>query len=164
MSDELTIQAKGGIARAEKLTAEQRTEIAQKAAGVRWGKRLRRAEFSGTLTIGDAVLPCAVLDDGTRVLTQGGFLLAIGRSRTPKAGTGVQKTGVDQTPTFLAANNLKPLLTPELVVSTVPMEYIEQNGIVTYGYKAVWRSFARRIRHQRRTMPNFSKMQSSPLS
>jgi hypothetical protein len=30
---------KGGKARAEKLTAEQRSEIAKKAAAARWGKR-----------------------------------------------------------------------------------------------------------------------------
>ena len=49
------------------------------------------------LVIGDIEIPCYVLEDETRVLSQGGFLQAIGRSRTPKAGTG----GVDLTQSFL---------------------------------------------------------------
>ena len=57
------------------------------------------------LVIGDVEIPCYVLEDETRVLSQGGFLQSIGRSRTPKAGNG----GVDKVPSFLAADNLQPL-------------------------------------------------------
>ena len=52
------------------------------------------------LVIGDIEIPCYVLEDETRVLSQGGFLQSIGRSRTPRAGTG---GGGDNTPSFLAA-------------------------------------------------------------
>jgi len=34
-------------------------------------------------------IPCAVIDGEIRVLSQAGFLRAIGRARSPKAGTGV---------------------------------------------------------------------------
>lgn len=134
--DELTPQSKGGKARRDKLTPEQRKEIAAKGAEARWGKKIPKALYTGTVTIGTSKLPCAVLDDGTRVLSQGGFLLAIGRSRTPKGGTGVLKGGVDKTPSFLAARNLKSLLTDELVVSTTPVEYTDESDQSAFGFRA----------------------------
>ena len=36
----------------------------------------------------ELVIPCAVLEDGTRLLTQWGFYRAIGRSGSPAAGWG----------------------------------------------------------------------------
>ena len=47
--------------------------------------------------------------------------------------------GVDETPTFLAANNLKPHVSKELSASTAPtapIAFIDQNGQLAYGYKA----------------------------
>lgn len=88
--------SKGGIARANTMTPEQRSEIAQKAVRARWAKagklkevpaQVRDAEikevfttnnepslpfsmFKGTLTLGDYELECHVLSDGKRVFTQ----------------------------------------------------------------------------------------------
>jgi hypothetical protein len=67
---------KGGKARAEKLSAEQRSEIAKKAVEARWARvrgekplsQIPKATHAGTLKIGDVELSCAVLEDGTRVL------------------------------------------------------------------------------------------------
>ena len=85
------------------------------------------------LVIGDIEIPCYVLEDETRVLSQGGFLQAIGRSRTPKAGTG----GVDLTQSFLAASNLKPFVGESLGVSTKPILFlIASGGPIAYGYPA----------------------------
>ena len=84
------------------------------------------------LTIGNIEIPCYVLEDETRVLSQGGFLRAIGRSRTPKAGTG----GVDKPPFFLAANNLSPFISNELLVSTTPIPFQRAEGARAYGYRA----------------------------
>ena len=85
------------------------------------------------LIIGDIEIPCYVLEDETRVLTQGGFLKAIGRSRTPKAGTG----GVDNPPTFLASKNLYPFILKNLVLSTTPVPFrVPGHGPVAYGYRA----------------------------
>lgn len=84
------------------------------------------------LELGRFKLPCAVLEDGTRVLTQGAFLKTIGRSRTPKGGTGAT---VAQIPTFLAANNLKPFVDNELLLSTKPIKFYLGKRIA-YGYKA----------------------------
>ena len=62
-------------------------------------KELPKALFQGEIKIGNGILPCAVLKDGTRILNQAGFLRAIGRSRSPKAKHGVT---VAETPTFLS--------------------------------------------------------------
>src|SRR5688572_28770908 len=42
--------------------------------------KLPRATHTGELKIGEAVFKCAVLEDGTRVLTQQTFSQALGRS------------------------------------------------------------------------------------
>lgn len=78
-------------------------------------------------------IQCAVLQDGTRLLTQGGFLLAIGRSRTPKAGTGAT---VAEVPTFLAANNLKPYIDNDLIESTKSIRFLNTGNRIASGYKA----------------------------
>jgi hypothetical protein len=96
-------------------------------------KKLPEATHEGVLTIGQHKIPCAVLADGTRLLTQGGFLQAIGRSRTPKAGTG---GGVAEIPTFLAAANLKPFVNNELLLSSTPIAFITTKGARAVGYKA----------------------------
>src|SRR5262249_36913636 len=71
-------KAKGGFARAQKLTPQQRREIARKAALKRWGTAtLPKADYTGVLKIG-AGLPCFVLDDGRRMVSGRGITKAIG--------------------------------------------------------------------------------------
>src|SRR5437867_12379931 len=76
------IQSKGGLARAESLSPEQRTEIASKAAAARWN--LPKATHEGDLELGSYTLHCAVLENGQRVLTQSDFMRALGRARQAK--------------------------------------------------------------------------------
>jgi len=74
--------AMGGLARAQKLSPEQRRQIAQLAAAVRWAGHEGppiQATHVGTLVIGEAELDCAVLEDGRRVLSQRGVNRALGR-------------------------------------------------------------------------------------
>lgn len=94
---------------------------------------MKKATHAGELKIGNILIPCAVLDDGTRLLTQGGFLKAIGRSRTPKAGTGAT---VAQTATFVAANNLKPFVDKDLIASTKAIVFLDSTGRSSVGYRA----------------------------
>ena len=79
------------------------------------------------LIIGDVEIPCYVLEDETRVLTQSGFLEAIGRSRPRSAGTGV-KSSIDKLPHFLRAANLKPFISKELSRSVSPLRFIPPAG------------------------------------
>ncbi len=86
------------------------------------------------LVIGDIEIPCYVLEDETRVLSQQGFLTAIGRARKARAG---QKDRVDNLPTFLSANNLKPYVSSDLIGSTTPIPFKPSHGGSTgYGYRA----------------------------
>lgn len=96
----------------------------------------------GFITIGDAKIPCAVLDNGERVLTQQGVLRAIGRSRTAKGGEGAS---VDEGAPFLRAANLKPFVSKELEASTRPLIFKPLKGGYTpkgsavgiaYGFRA----------------------------
>ncbi len=132
---------KGGEARAKALTAEERSEIARHAATVRWKKAgkdvhpVLRATHSGEMPVGETIIPCAVLEDGTRLLTQEGFLKAIGRAAKAKGGQGASVV-VDGPPAFLAANNLKPFISQELIESTTPVVFQSSKGVKAYGYKA----------------------------
>ena len=103
---------KGGKARAQSLTSEQRREIARSVALARWEKeeegKTPHATHEAVLQIGTTEIPCAVLDNKMRVLSQGAFLLAIGRAEKAKGGQGSAGMTVDELPPFLAADNLNP--------------------------------------------------------
>lgn len=129
-------RAVGGHARAASLTEEQRKQIARKAADARWGKELPKATHEGPVRIGGATISAANLSDGRRVLSQGQFLRAIGRSSTPRAGTGVQAT-LDELPSFLQAKVLSPFISSELRDSTKPIFYLDKSGNRAVGYDAL---------------------------
>ena len=134
MQDEtMNPQVKGGLARAEALSQRERTEIARNAAQSRWSPDIPKATHEGMLHIGNAAIPCAVLEDGTRVLTQWGFLRAIGRSGRPAAGRG---SDVKKLAPFLALDKLNPYVSKELADSTKPIVFRVPRGVKAYGYKA----------------------------
>lgn len=56
-------KAKGGRARAQKLSADRRKEIAQRAALVRW-EPVPKANYTGILHIAGVEIPCAVYEQG----------------------------------------------------------------------------------------------------
>jgi len=125
----------GGIARAEALSAARRKEIAKLAAEKRWAGSLPTTVYEGGFNLGNTDISCAVLPDGTRLITQATFLRALGRSRSPKAGTGVLST-VDELPFFLQAEALKPFISSDLEESTKPIFYFGQSGAKGVGYDA----------------------------
>ena len=132
-------RARGGKVRAERLSSARKKEIAASGAAARTAyKALPLAEFGSPdrpLRILGVELPCYVLADGTRVLTQDGFLRAIGRSPRPAAGKG-GSVGFDKLPSFLAATNLKPLISDELIASTTPIFFRLPTGGRAVGYRA----------------------------
>ena len=73
-------KARGGLARAAKLTDDERKAVARKAAIVRWDRvnDVPQSAYTGDLEIGDMVFPCSVLSDGTRILTQSDFMKGMG--------------------------------------------------------------------------------------
>lgn len=129
----------GGIARAKSLSGEERSAIARRAALTRHRGDLPKAIAEGVLEIGNVTLPCAVLDDNgnTRVLSQNGFLKAIGRHPFASGGTG---SAIDETAPFLRANNLKPFISEDLRRSSTPLIYLPRNPTsgaagIGYGYR-----------------------------
>lgn len=128
-------KVRGGKARAEALTPDKRVRIAQIGADARWGKGIPEAQYVGEFNIGSYAVDCAVLPNETRVIAQASYLRAIGRSRSPKAKTGILST-VDDLPFFLQASALKPFITKDLVKSTTPIFYRTEKGGRAVGYNA----------------------------
>lgn len=130
-------------ARAEKLTGKERSEIARHAAFARHSAKYPKAIAEGELVFGELRISCAVLDDSadgmsnTRVLTQGGFLKAIGRAEKAKGGEGAAGDG---RPAFLRAKNLEEYISDELLASTQAVEFVplRSSGYQgrAFGYKA----------------------------
>ncbi len=96
-------------------------------------KKIVGAILQGEMIIGDLVIPCAVLKDGTRVLTQKGFSRALGRVK-------YSSKVVTKLPPFLSANNLKPFISEELQEVTTPIKFKSISGGgykgYSYGYNA----------------------------
>ncbi len=136
MGKQSSNKSKGGHARAESLTPEERKEIARNAALARWDADVPQADFEGDFDIGNKKISAAVLANGKRLLTQSTFLRALGRSRSPKAGTGILST-VDGIPYFLQADVLKPFISEELLASTTPIFFRTKTGKKMVGYDAV---------------------------
>src|SRR5262249_50378000 len=99
----------------------------------RWNKDIPQATHIGDLVIGDAVIPCAVLEDGTRLLTQAGFLSALGRSPKPK---GRSQTVADGLPPFLNTKSLKGLITQQIIDTRALIFFRMPSGAKAHGYRA----------------------------
>jgi hypothetical protein len=127
--------SRGGRARADAMTKEERRAQAKAAALARWSADMPQAECEGTIKLGDAEIVAAVLPNGMRLLSQGTFLQAIGRSRTPKAGTGILST-VDELPFFLQAEQLQPFVSEKLALATTPIHFRSKSGQRVVGYDA----------------------------
>lgn len=128
------VAAMGGEARAKKLSPARRSELAKSAAEARWSANVPRATHEGPLRIGDIEIPCAVLEDGTRVLSRFGFMTAIGRKGKAKGGRRYDQES--KVPVFLTADNLKPFITNELLSNSNPIMFRPHQGGVAMGYKA----------------------------
>ena len=126
-SERLDAKARGGLARAAKLSPEKRSEIAAGAARRRWADRpeatdLPRAlpEYQGVLNLGGMSLPCAVIQGPAgiqRVITETGITNAILGSRSGASKRLKQRTvseGGAPLPIFLAPGQLKPFISREL--------------------------------------------------
>jgi hypothetical protein len=93
-----------------------------------------KAAYEGELRIGDVVIPCAVLEDGTRLLTLSGFMRALGRARQAKGRE--YYDGDVNLPVFLTAKNLKPFISQDLEQTSGHVEFTTLKGIRAYGYRA----------------------------
>lgn len=134
--DEPKGRAKGGKARAERLPAERRREIGRQGAAAKKELALLPKATHGSadnpLRIGDIEIPCYVLEDETRVLSQRGLIAGLGMVK------GSTRSGDDQL-TVLANGLLeKSLIANDLaVVIKNPIQFKPPHGgRAAYGYPA----------------------------
>jgi hypothetical protein len=123
---------KGGTARAARMSPSERSFAARQAAEARWGRAIADATHEGELVIGDMRIECAVLDDGTRVLSQGTVLAALGRA--PTMG---RRDITERMPPFLSAANLRNFISSDLIEKYEPVKYRRPgNAGRSVGYRA----------------------------
>lgn len=132
-------RAAGGVARAKKLSPERRSEIAREAARAKKEiANLPVAEYVGELTLGEMSFPCAVLSDGSRVLTETNFMEGMGmyRSGALSVRRETSETGA-RVPLYLAFKNLKPFVIKHLGdVHENQIRYKNLGGQVSSGIPA----------------------------
>lgn len=143
IKDKVTGRAVGGRARAEALSPARRQEIAKVAvrARIELGKLPKATHGSADhpLRIGDIEIPCYVLEDGTRVLSQRGLQAGVGMS------TGGGSAGEQRLASFAASIAEKSTENNELVVRgralteslQKPVKFrVPGQGRPVYGYEA----------------------------
>ena len=136
-------KSKGGFARADKLSPEQRKEIASLGAKARWNKSdtnndvegVKRAAFGSPdklLKIGTALVECYVLEDGIRVLSGRGMQEAIGLG-------GAAKTHGTKLRSFLAQEAINVFVSKELAMAMeMPMRFVRpgRGGVPAMAFEA----------------------------
>lgn len=143
MTDE-TPQQKGGRARSAKLSPEDRKRIAQAAAEAKWAAineasehPILEATHFGEIRIGDMELPCAVLADGTRLLTERGMSAALGRTRSGSHWQKKREHGAFM-PLYLTSSNLLPFISNDLnkALNERVLYRATRGGRLVYGIRA----------------------------
>lgn len=134
--------SKGGEARASRLTPERRSEIARKAVQARWRKegagRVPVVTFGSDdhpLRLGGIEIPCYVLDDGRRVLTQTGIIEGLdishgGRSRH------TDNQGPDRLYRFASGKAIAPHVEEAMEALRNPIQFALPSGSVGLAYEA----------------------------
>lgn len=134
---EPTGKAKGGAARAKALSPEQRSSIAKKAAEKRWASKSLEATHTGELAIGDLLLPCAVLPDGSRVLSQRGVGRVLGKTYGGKHfPQDDAEEGGGKLPFFLIGKSLNPFISNELMLVVSAPKIYTHKGATAHGIDA----------------------------
>jgi hypothetical protein len=150
MKDAIKGRAKGGIARAENLSPDERKAISKKAVTQRWeNERLRETLphvilKRDDLKLADVTIPCAIVEgidggDPIRVLTETGIYNSIFGVRSGGA-TRLKRESIEAgapLPVFLTSERLKPFINKDNNISALlqPIQYIDGKRIVT-GYDA----------------------------
>lgn len=124
----VTHHSKGGLKRAEALTPDQRSEIARIAAAARWDPAILKANYSGNLRIGELEIPCAVVEQGDRVIR------VVVQREVVGLLTGNKKGNLDR---YLGARNLQAFVPEKFKNKTLDQASIvvELNGRKAYCYE-----------------------------
>lgn len=134
-AEKISGKAAGGNARAKSLSPERRKEISKKAAKAKAELRALPKATHGSadhpLRIGEAKIPCYVLEDGTRVLSQRGVLEGLGMGRGTAGGGG------DRLAAFAAGKGISPFISNDLLAAIDhPIKFVSNRGGAGFGYPA----------------------------
>ncbi len=91
-----------------------------------------KATHQGELIISGKVLPCAVLENGERIIIQKSVFEAFER---PARGQRARDKEINL-PSFIAAKNLLPYINEDIREVINPIQYKDKDGKVKTGYKA----------------------------
>lgn len=128
MSEKVPNRRIGGQARAKKMSSQERSRSAAKAAAARWG--IPYASHEGTLNLaGWQNIPCWVLEDERRIISQRSFMAVIGMGHTTKLPIGER---VNQ---ILDPKNLKSDSVTSLINQVEnPIRFLTTEGLHGSGY------------------------------
>lgn len=107
-----------------KLTKQQLTERARKAGKARW---LPKATHEGVINILGKKLPCVVLEDSRRLISEKSIFHAFNRQ---------SRGSRSDLPSFIDAKNLIPFTTEEIMSSIKRIPYLNNNKAECSGYSA----------------------------
>lgn len=134
--EKVTGKAVGGAARAAALSPERRRDIAKRAAAAKAEiSKLPKATHDSAdhpLKIGGVEIPCYVLEDGTRVLSQRGMVAGLGM--TYGSGQG----GADRLTGFAMGKGISPFINKDvlpLIENPIKFRHSSGGG-VAFGYPA----------------------------
>lgn len=127
-------KAKGGAARMASMTPEQRKENARLASEAKKKRAsLPKVTHEGTLKFLDIEIPCYVLENGQRVLSQRG----ISEAFTGTRGGGSVESGAHKLPRFLAKKDVKSFINNDLMARiNQSIEFLPKAGRSAFGYEA----------------------------
>jgi len=133
-------RARGGLARAAKLSSVQRSEIAKKAATKRWEATQKAADgmprvlesFKSRITVAGKHIPCAVVmgpEGIQRVLSETGVTNAVLGDRSGASKR--KKEAGAPLPIFVAPRQLEPFITKDLLTGPLkPIDYLDGDRVV----------------------------------
>ncbi len=102
-------------------------------------EKILKAEYRGEVVIGDSVMPCAVLEDGTRIISESGIYSNLGSGSGGKVRQLKEKMELDRqspVPIFLASKALEPFIDKVFNSNHLtPIKYLNNDKIMV-GYPA----------------------------
>ena len=98
----------------------------------------KATQYRGKLKFGETEIPCAVLDNGKRILTENGITVALlgSRSGGSKRIKKAQREVGAQVPLFLAPGNIKPFISQELLGGPLKAIEYKDGSRIRRGYDA----------------------------
>jgi hypothetical protein len=125
-------QSKGGAARSEKLSPEERSRIAKEAARKRWADNSPVAVYGAAdkpIRLGDIEIACYVLDDGRRVIPTNAMLSTLQMARG-----GSMVRGMNRLELFASRERIKPYVSSDLMERIRNPIRFKVGGNVSYGF------------------------------